>query len=67
MKRYIQVGLCMMLGLCGLASCEKELMDYEGTDALYFDVQYQHIRSLNDCDEFDHRFVQLRHPQSRDA
>lgn len=40
MKRYIQVGLCMMLGLCGLASCEKELMDYEGTDALYFDVQY---------------------------
>lgn len=34
---------------------------------LYFDVQYQHIRSLNDCDEFDNRFVQLRHPQSRDA
>ena len=33
---------------------------------LYFGVQYQRIKSLNDCDVFDHRFVQLRHPQSHD-
>ena len=41
MKHYIQTSLWMLAALWGLASCEKEeMMDYEGVDALYFDVQY---------------------------
>lgn len=41
MKHYIQTSLWMLAALWGLASCEKEeMMNYEGVDALYFDVQY---------------------------
>ena len=39
MKKRINIlPLCMLLLL--FVSCEKELMDYEGQDGLYFDVQY---------------------------
>lgn len=39
MKKYILIG-CTLLGMLSvLASCEKELMDYEGKDCLYFDVR----------------------------
>ncbi len=40
MKRYIKTSLWMIAVMLGLTGCEKELMDFEGVDALYFDVQY---------------------------
>ena len=39
MKKYINKISVLFFGLALLSSCEKELMDYEGTDGLYFDVR----------------------------
>ncbi len=39
MKKYATIG-CALLGMLSLlASCEKDLMGYEGKDCLYFDVR----------------------------
>lgn len=38
--RYIAKIIGLVLSLAFFQSCEKELMDYNGKDALYFDVQY---------------------------
>lgn len=39
--KYIRKGVFLwMTGAFLFASCEKELMDYEGKDGIYFDVQY---------------------------
>ncbi|MFR1239778.1 MAG: hypothetical protein ACLSDJ_00970 [Butyricimonas faecihominis] len=37
--KYIANIIGLVCAGC-FSSCEKELMDYEGKDALYFDVQY---------------------------
>lgn len=39
MKKYIYKAYILICGLMFFASCEKELMDYEGEDCLYFDVR----------------------------
>ena len=41
-KKYVgKIALLWITGAFLFASCEKkELMDYEGVDAIYFDVQY---------------------------
>lgn len=38
MKKYILVLFSLGILSC-ILSCEKEMMDYEGTDSIYFDVQ----------------------------
>ena len=39
MKKYTTVLCCLLGSLALLTGCEKELMDYEGEDNLYFDVR----------------------------
>lgn len=39
MKKILYYVSMMMFALVGFTSCEKELMDYEGVEALYFDVR----------------------------
>lgn len=39
MKNYISAVMLLLIGTWMLTGCEKELMDYEGKDALYFDVR----------------------------
>lgn len=38
MKKYISILISLSI-LAGLIGCEREMMDYEGTASLYFDVQ----------------------------
>lgn len=40
MKNSLLITTASLLILCLAAACEKELMDFEGKDAIYFDVQY---------------------------
>ncbi len=40
MKHNVYSMILLFAGLIGLSGCEKELMDYEGKDGLYFDVRY---------------------------
>ena len=39
MKKKIYSILTLAVALFSLTGCEKELMDYEGKDCLYFDVR----------------------------
>lgn len=39
MKKKIYSILMLTMALFSLTGCEKELMDYEGMDCLYFDVR----------------------------
>lgn len=40
MKNILLISAASLLVLCIASACEKELMDFEGKDAIYFDVQY---------------------------
>lgn len=38
--------ICMLAFAASFTSCEKEIMDYEGVDGLYFDVRWVKISDL---------------------
>lgn len=39
MRKYLKYVCSLLCGLTLLTACEKELMDYEGKDCLYFDIR----------------------------
>ena len=46
--------ICMLAFAASFTSCEKEIMNYEGVDGLYFDVRWG--KDFRDPDQWAHQY-----------